>query len=501
MIRHCVGAASALLLVLVPSARADELADLLKRVPAEMNTVAVVNVREINKSPRAVKEKWRENHETEYLAGAIAVPAWVPVVVIGADLHPGALASAQSLALIPVDNAVNSETIAKRENGVVQTIGDRNIVLSPTRGYIGVPTAGILGLSSTMPRQEFARWFRFAQKPDKPVISKYLQDAVTANKDAHILIATELEDLFDPTSVRVALQQSGVVPGEAKLDSLVRVLTGARGLVFTGQIDDKTKATLRIEFSVPMADFAGSLKDLWPKAMEAAGFEIEEFKGADARADGKALVWTADLSDTSLRRILSLVSAPGDAVGSSDGSTGPIKTPKEAAVLAASLRYYRAVNSALDDLKTQGGAKGKDYTKSATFFETYANRIEKLPLTDVDAVLVQYGASVAAKLRAMAGSLRGLKVQLEAYDNYKSTTWATGGPGVFVGPRGRIGLGGGGDVALSTNVEELSTKQAELVAKLEPERAKIWSVLEGDRSSVRREMLEKYKIDFDQYKK
>ena len=97
-----------------------------------------------------------------------------------------------------------------------------------------------------------------------------------------------------------------------------------------------------------------------------------------------------------------------------------------------------------------------------------------------------YGASTAAKLRAMAGSLRGAKVQLEAYDNYKSTTWA--------GSR----WGGG---SLSTNVQEMDTKSADLVAKLEPERAKIWEVLEGDRSAVRREMLEKYKIDFDQYKR
>ena len=62
-------------------ARADDLAELLNRVPGDMNTVAVINVREINKTPRAVKEKWRDNDETEYLAGAIAVPPWVTVVV------------------------------------------------------------------------------------------------------------------------------------------------------------------------------------------------------------------------------------------------------------------------------------------------------------------------------------------------------------------------------------------------------------------------------------
>jgi hypothetical protein len=90
----------------------------------------------------------------------------------------------------------------------------------------------------------------------------------------------------------------------------------------------------------------------------------------------------------------------------------------------------------------------------------------------------------------MAGSLRGAKAQIEVYDSYKSTTWV-----------GSVGWWGGGGVSMSTNVQDLSNKQAELAARLEPERAKIWGVLEGDRSAIRREMLEKYKLDFDQYKK
>jgi len=483
-------------LTAAPAAAADDLAELLKRVPGDMNTVAVINVREINKSPRAVKEKWRENAETGYLAGAIAVPPWVPVVVIGADLHPGP-GGDRSVALIPVAASVNSEAIAKRENGVVETVDGLTLVLSPKCGYFGFPAGGIVAVSLTMPRQDFARWVRGARKPDKPAVSDYLQAAVTANAGAHILIATDLKDLFDPTAVRAALQASGAVSGETELNSLTAVLAGARGITFAARVGDRTAATVRIDFAVPMADFLPAFRRLWPKALERAGFEVDELKAAEPKADGKAVVLAADLSDTSLRRILSLLVSPGAAVPE-DGSAR-VKTPKEAAGLAASIRYYKAVNGALDDLKTQGGAKGKDYVRSAAFFDSYAGRIERLPLTNVDPVLVQYGASVAGKLRAMAGSLRGVKVQLDAYENYKSTTWAGGG-GVYLGGRG-IGVGVGGNTALSTNVQEMDTKSAELVARLEPERAKIWGVLEGDRSAVRREMLEKYRIDFDQYKR
>jgi hypothetical protein len=494
----------------LPGARADELAELLKRVPAEMNTVAVINVRAINKSPRAVKENWRDTHETEYLAGALAVPASVPVVVIAADLHPEDLAHGKSLALVPVSNLMDSDTLAMRENGVVQALTERFIVLSPRRGYLGVPAMGVLGVSANMPRQDFARWFHSAARPEKPVLAPYLSEAAAAHPSAHILIATDLTDLLDPTAVRAALQKAGP-KSEAELDSLVRVLAGARGLVFTAQVGSPSKAEVRLDFSVPMADFVGPLGRVWPKAMEAAGFDIGEFKAAEARADGKAVVLSAELSDTSLRRILSLVHAPGDAAGSQAESASDIQTPKEAAALSASVRYYRAVNAALDDLRAQGGTRRPSaeelrqrererksdnfshYTRSAVFFETYANKLDKLPLTNVDPVLIQYGASVTAKLRAMAGSLRGLKSQLEAFDNYKSTVFATGGWGGW--------RWGGGGTSLSTNVPEMSTKQGELVAALEPEREKIWSVLEGDRSAVRRELLEKYKIDFERYKK
>jgi hypothetical protein len=491
--------ASALLAILACcplAAQADELGELLKRVPGDMNTVAVINVREINKSPRAVKEKWKDNHETDYLAGAMAVPAWISVVVVGSDLHPGALAETRSIILLPTGNTVNSGTIASRENGIVQTIDGLTLVLSPKRGYYGFPTPGTIGLSSTMQRQDFARWARWAAKPEKPAVSAYLQEQVESLKGAHILIATDLKDAFDPTQIRTTLQLAGVKEGE--LDSLVRVVSGIRGLAFTAQIGESTKATLRIDFAIAMEDMLPIVRRVWAKTLETAGLEVEEFKVAEMKADGKAIVLTADLSDKSLRRVLSLVAAPGDAVP--EDGTARIKTPKEAAGLAASLRYYKAANSALDDLKGQGGAKGKNYVKSADFFDAYAARLEKLPLADVDPLLVQYGGSLAAKMRAMAGSLRGLQVQLETYDNYKSTTWVSSGGG-FVTPRGRIGVAPSWNTQMSTNVEELNTKQAELVIKLEPERVRLWEVLEGDRSSIRREMLEKYKLDFDQYKR
>jgi len=86
-------------------------------------------------------------------------------------------------------------------------------VLSPRRGYFGFPADRVVAVSGTMPRQDFARWVRAARNPDRPAVSAYLQEAVTAHQDAHVLIATDLADLFDPTAVRAALQRSGAATG------------------------------------------------------------------------------------------------------------------------------------------------------------------------------------------------------------------------------------------------------------------------------------------------
>ena len=489
---------------------ADDLSDLIKRVPGDMNTVTVINVREINKSPRAMREKWRENFETEYLAGAMAVPPWVTVVVIGSELHPRYLAQSRSLALIPTASAINSSTVAKRENGVVQTVDDLTLVLSPQRGYFGFPASGITGISSTMPRQEFARWVRWGASRTSRRSRNSCKRPSRRIKAPQILVAMDLKDCARShgRTGRLAAIRGGAKGGRAEFDGQRALRCSRADPDGKNRRSDQDRTAFRVQRADERlhANCQARLAQ-GPRCVRHGDSRTAGGRAA-GRRQGRRIVGRA------VRHVVAAAALRGERAGDSLESEGPsrIKTPMESAALAASLRYYRAANSALDDLRAQGGVKNlgdlkgrtdlisKNYVRSATLFDSYAGRIEKLPLTNVDSTLVQYGTSVAAKLRAMAASLRGAKVQLEVYDSYKSTTWAAS-PGVYVGSRWGIGVGGGGGVAMSTNVQELSNKQAELVNKLEPERAKLWSVLQSDRSTIRREMLEKYKIDFDQYKR
>jgi hypothetical protein len=483
-------------------AQGDDVANLLARVPSSMNTLAIINVARINESERAKREKWRENNETEYLAGAINVPPWARVVIISADLNPGALAYAPTLALVPVSNTINVDDIAKRENGVVQSVAQRSIVLSPQRGYIGMPVTGILGVSNTMPRQVYTRWFTNAQT-NKSTLTPYLQTASAKVAETDIVVAVDMLNMLDPTHVRIALIQAKASETDRGTDSLMRVISNIRGLTMSVKVGDTHDTEIRMDFDVTMSNFLTSMRKILPDVMYSSGFVIEELKTAEINADGRSLVIKTKLSDQSLRRILSLISTPGDAVGSSDGVTGMLRAPQQSAALAASLRYYRGVNRVIDDLRTRGASAttSSNYNRSALWFETAAGSIDKLPILDVNPELLQYGSAAANKMRAMAGSLRGTKMQLDAFESYKTVITATGG-GMPIMPT-RWGWVGGmeGGVAMDSNVSQMSTKQAQLVAQLEPERAKVWSILDSDRSAIRKRMLELYMVDFDQLRR
>ena len=63
-----------------------------------------------------------------------------------------------------------------------------------------------------------------------------------------------------------------------------------------------------------------------------------------------------------------------------------------------------------DDLK--GDMKdAANLAVTATYFDRYAKRIERLPLLDVDPVMLDYSAYIAGELRAAAGSVRTMGIR------------------------------------------------------------------------------------------
>ncbi|MBW8529536.1 hypothetical protein K1T59_24425, partial [Salmonella enterica] len=74
--------------------------------------------------------------------------------------------------------------------------------------------------------------------------------------------------------------------------------------------------------------------------------------------------------------------------------------------LAASRRYFNAVNQNVDDLQ-RAYSRAKNYSRTAQWHVNFAERIDHLPASGVDPALLEYGITVRERLLALAASLRG----------------------------------------------------------------------------------------------
>lgn len=476
-----------------PSRSADDVDDLLRRVPGFMNTVAVFQVDSIMKSDRGLKEKWAEKHQTEFMAGASSVPTNAKLAVVAAHIDIEHVGNHYTLSMIPLGYNVDMNNMAAREKGTLQLLGDQPAILSPRRGYIMNLNNQVMATATSFDRQDLGRWVRRAVNNKVPVVSKYLQDAITAHKKDQIVFAIDLQDMFDPQAVRIEVIGSNIAQGNAYVvNNFSKYLNGLRGMTIVMNFTEKTNAEFRLDFDEKPSMWEKQLTGFIPKFIDEMGATLDELDKAKIQFEDKSLVIKTELSDHSLRQILSLVTAP-----SVDVSPNMAKVdPKDTAELTSTLRYYRAVNQVIDDLGRYKNTKQTDYNKAAVWYDSFASKIDKLSIASVDSEMVQFGASVSNKLRALAGSLRGLKIQIDAYDSYM-TIVAVGAP-----PNNpyMYRYGGYSAPAMESNVGTLKTKQADLVAKTAPDREKMWTVIEQDRSLVRRKMAEKYKLDFDQFK-
>jgi hypothetical protein len=476
-----------------PAADPDEL---MKYVPVPVNTVAVINVNSILTSQRAVKEGWAKKDHVEYLAGAIPVHPSIERILLAKELHPDAPGQGGAMAVVPLKAALDLEKFAKTRGGRVETVGGETVAVT-ANGTVGVKLAAtVLGLVRTDSRQDVARLVRYAQEAKASVQHKYLNAAVhNLGIRHHVLVAVDTEDLFHPAEIRTAVARSEVLGQDkdaaAGVEAFLAKLTGVR---LTADIKaDGIAAEVRVDSAAPAAGVnAEFFKAFVIELLGRVGAVLEDLSAAAAKAEGNSVVLTFKLSDPELARVLALVAPPVEGVGEAD----VVPVAPTGVTPAATARYYKAVNAVLDDLKAQN-KKAKDYTKTATWHDTAATRVETLSVLNVDPAVIEYGHGTAARLRAIAESLRGVPVEAAILQSKAYAVaymprvglWSPRGgarinPWAFAGPQ-----------SVQTNLPQIREKQAAVIEQDKENRGKLWDQIDQQRSATRRAVADKYHFD------
>src|SRR5262245_62957478 len=98
-------------------------ADMLKRLPENTNAIVIVQVSEILKTPRAIREGWgKNNQQVEFLAGALPIYPTIDRVVVGSQFDPHNPGHSWYAAIIATNKPVSMEKLAERHQSTVEEL-------------------------------------------------------------------------------------------------------------------------------------------------------------------------------------------------------------------------------------------------------------------------------------------------------------------------------------------------------------------------------------------
>ena len=470
------------------SARAETtVADSVQMLPSGANSVAIVRLSQILESKRAVEEGWEETLEERFLSGAAAIPPHIDNLVVGSLIHLTIPEEVWSASLFPLPEGVTLKQIAENHSSQVEKLGRRDSVRLDRGAYIAAVNEDLVGVYVPAHRQDAARWFESVSQRMKSPSSTYLTQA--SEIDSHILMAIDLKEMVDPTMLRRKLQEESRFTKYASLaDKLVPLIAGIQGATLTINFDQSIAAELTLDFNNSVGDSVFSIKSVLIAVLEDLGASIEEFASAQATASGKSVVLTCELSEASFRQIISLISLPPQ-----PGTTPPAPEPaitktirnspvKDSAEATAD--YVEAVNKMIDDLE-KANRRATNYERTILWHEKFADKIDDLDRTNVYPAALEYGAKIADAFRALAASLRGQAVEVDAqqrsivYNRQYDPGWVSANVWGGVGVRNA-------SVNVTSNLEEVRRKQADAVAAGSKDRIAIWNMIQNERARISR---------------
>lgn len=493
------------LLLCAPVARAGPYDDLLKNAPANTNAVVLIDVKKVFASGVAKKARWEEDAKASGYGGLGFVPPGAERIAIAGEVNLTTMTRDFQVGFVKLRDVPSFKALAAREGGLVDEIAGRAAVVSPREVYFAPFPGQVLAGVYPGDRQYIARWLRAADAGKLGALAPVLKPAVAAAEDHAVTIALDLEDVVDRAAVKLGLSISPVVSKhkDVTVENLSAFVCTVKGLTFTAHLGDRIDARLTIEFATDVR-YKNLLKDLFLEVLDGYGIALGGSENWEATFGAKSITLSGPLDPADLKRLVSLFAFPRPDLD----PDAPAGTDQPTA--GATQRYLSAVTALLNDLKgikEQANKTDQNYAKTATWHEKAAAQIEHLGRRNVDPVAADAAFAVAKNLRAIAGSLRGVPIELTAA-NDKAYATVTGG-GSYVRPawgphwHPYWGAWWGGyrqwvhePLQVQTNLPQVFEQRAKAISADQKRRIEAWAQIEDVLSEARRKLGDKYKSKF-----
>ncbi len=483
-------AAAVVFLVARNVVAANDFAELLTKLPPAANAIVMLDAEQIFASEVATREGWKQKYDATYSDAPLLLPPGARHFVLAAELNLGTMKPNWEAAAMRLKDDPSTNLIARTIGGTPDTIGNLEAVATPRGALIVKFGPQMFGALQPGNRQVAARWVRSAASGGA-ALSPYLQSAAVVPDQfgTEIIMAIDLTDALSRDRVRQAIEKSDVLRGKKiDLDAAANVLTGVQGATLGVRVSRRAYGKLKVDFNRDVAPLADVAKPLLLEILDEAGAAIDEFADWKVEVGLRQIAIEGELTASGLRRLFSFLSLDATAVAApAEASPAAVPSGSQAGADAAkSLEYFQAITRHLQDLKNERGAK--TYGSIALWFDTYARRIDRLPILGVDKDLVDYGQYVVLRLRDAVDAIRGVGIRSGA-----QTAGISSGSGDYYLF----------DSAQSYARREMNEAESQRRAIRANERAQgttdarsLMREIDDRTSVVRRQMTERYNIEF-----
>lgn len=472
--------------------------DLFRRVPANANALVIMDVVKLHASEFAMKNGWKRKHDAWYVNGPVILPPEARQFVCAAAIDVRTMDSVWEVAVMNMSESLAIGAIARAEGGRTDSFGGAQAAWTPLDAYFLRLDDDVMGVFHPANRQYASRWVRRMKSGGGDTLSPYLKRATQTADDDDVIMALDLQDAISVEKVRESLQTSRTMADKkVDLEALSAALVSVSGVTLRVKIGDRPRGQMKISFDKDVSIMKGFAKELLLESLQNNGAMIDDFADWTFKiaSGGKAIAIDGDLSAEALRRLFSVVELPTPLDTSASGNPES-SSDQGGAEGHATQSYYKSVSNLMDGLRKKGGANIGH--SEAVWMVKYARKIDRLPILNVDAQMVDYGGFVSGTLREASGALESCRQTARARAaaiEYQQAPSRVDSGSYYGSNRTTVRKSDLSEARRQFSADRRAVSEEEL-ARGATEATAILQRIPAATSEIRKTMTEKYKIGF-----
>jgi hypothetical protein len=393
--------------------------DMVKHIPGKANAIFLVNAQKVFASEVAKSQDWQAQRGKRFDSGLTCIPPRATRVVVGTQIDLEFMRPLWETAVVEFPTAPLLADVEEHYGGINDTIANTAMVRMADDTYVVRFSDKLLGAFGPSNRQLASSWIQQTENQ----LSPYLQEALSyVDAGTEVILAIDTTDAVAPALVEQRLQETdnaAIKNAKSSPAEIAQIVSSIRGVMLGITFGKEAYGKIKIDFgqdATPLADIA---KPLLLEVLAKHGAMIDEVTQWKVQTKGTTVYLDGSLGESGLMRITSLINLPTQALQAPATSGGKTPVPPaggagqtvspsdpQQLVIETTQNYYKSIEHVMADLR---GRKGEARTigQIGLWFGSYANRVERLPLLNVDTDMLQYGEYVSQQLRNASMSIKG----------------------------------------------------------------------------------------------